>query len=177
MDYWSRQHFLSPNGKKKILCLLLTMQPFRCRPTVSTLLAPGQKCFLRVPPTTARSNTFSEFFLRAALHLALDGFDDTAQQHRCVFDQPVWELVSFDCILQCGLCVAILSYTISERDCGWLCVTCYRNFCVPDELMNLATLSLVQGSSIPFFTTTLLTRFWCLSSFTAMDVTDSSGIV
>ena len=47
----------------------------------------------------------------------------------------------------------------------------------PDELMNLATLSLAQGSPIPFFRTTLLIRFWCLSSFTAMHVTDSSGIV
>ena len=43
--------------------------------------------------------------------------------------------------------------------------------------MNLATLSRAQGSSIPFFRITLLNMFWCLYSFTAVHVTDASGIV
>ena len=50
--YWSRQHHLS--AWYKLLCWLLAMQSFKWRRTVSTLSGTWTKCFLHVPPTTAR---------------------------------------------------------------------------------------------------------------------------
>ena len=95
------------------------MQSFERRPTVSTLLAPGQDNPRMFHQPREDWAVLSEFFLRAALHMALDGSDDTAQQHHCVLlDQSVSKVsspmtVSSDVTSAFG----ILSYTISERNC------------------------------------------------------------
>ena len=44
---------------------------------------------------------------------------------------PFEGFVSFDRVLQRDLCVAVLGYTISERDCCGLCVAFQRDFFVP----------------------------------------------
>ena len=86
------------------------------------------------------------------------------------------KLVSTDRSLRRDLCFAILGYTFSERD--YCSVSLFKVMSVyPTELTTLATLSHPQGSSNPFFRTTALIMFWCLSSFTAIHVHESSGIV
>ena len=66
--------------------------------------------------------------------MALDVSDDTTQQHHGVFDQSVWRFVSFDRVLQHDLCVAILSYTISERDYCWPRVIFPRDLFVTERV-------------------------------------------
>ena len=80
--------------------------------------------------------------MRAALHMALDGSDDTAQQHHCVLDQSVKRFLSP--WTASSLSVAILSYTISERDYGFVSLFNVISL-YPNELMNLATFSLCPG--------------------------------
>ena len=65
------------------------MQSFEWRPTVWTLVAPGQNAPRMIYQPQQDCGVFSEFVLRAALHMALHGSDDTAQQHHCVLDQSV----------------------------------------------------------------------------------------
>ena len=149
------------------------MQSFEWRPTVATLLAPGQNAPRTFHQPRQDWGVFLEFFLRAALHMAPDGSDDTAQLHHCVFEQPVLKLVAFDCILQRFSATRFLNSNIASSVSLFNVISLY-----PNELMNLATLSLAHGSSIHLLRTTLLIMFWCLPScFTTLHVTDSSGIV
>ena len=73
----------------QFLCRLLSLQSFELRPNVSTVLAPGQNAPRMFHRPRQNWGIFTEFFLRATLHMAHDGSDDTAKQHYCVFDQSV----------------------------------------------------------------------------------------
>ena len=65
--YWSRQHLLSE--WYKLLCRLHAMQSFEWRPTVSTLLTPGQNAPRMFHQPRQDWGVFSGFFLHAALHI------------------------------------------------------------------------------------------------------------
>ena len=119
------------------------MHSFTWRPAISTLLAPGQNDpgMFRQPRQDRR--VFSEF-LCAALHMALDGSDDTAQHH-CVFDQSVLKA----CLLFTASSdvTSVLQFS-ATRFLNAIIAGSVSLFNVislyPDELMNLATLSLAQ---------------------------------
>ena len=71
--------------------------------------------------------TVTEWFLRSAIDVALDGPDDSTNQHHRVLDEAVRFFVSFHCVFRGDFCFAHCNYTISESDYCRLCVTLRDN--------------------------------------------------
>ena len=58
-----------------------------------------------------------------SFNVTFDGSNDSAYQHHCVLDEPVRFFVSFHCVLCGDFCHLHLSYSISERNDGWFCLS------------------------------------------------------
>ena len=155
--YWSRQHLLSE--WHKLLCRLFAMQSFEWRPTVSTLLAPGQNAPRMFHQPGQDWGVFSESSCvpLSTWHLMVlmaPRNNSTAFSTNPFEGSSLWTASSSVTSALQFSATRFLNATIAGSVSLFNVISVY-----PNELMNLATLSLAQGSSIPFFKTTLLIMF------------------
>ena len=76
----------------------------------------------------------AEWFLRSAFDVALDGPDDSTNQHHRVLDEAIRFFVSFHCVFRGDFCFARFSYSISERNDCRFCVALQCDFTVAKQV-------------------------------------------
>ena len=126
------QHFLSK--RDKLLCRLLAVQSLKGRLSVTTFLAPGQDASGVLHQPWHDRRVVAEWFLRSAFDVALDGPDDSTNQHHRVLDEAVRFFVSFHCVFRGDFCFARFSYSISERNGCRFCVALQCDFTVDKQV-------------------------------------------